>query len=349
MSTLRSAEGRASGRGTPIASEAAERGVLGALLLHNDPRMTLRLMGRVALVPDSFYWASHGVIFAALASLARKEIGGDEITVNAEMERAGSASESTRELLRILPSYVPAAGNFVEYGEHVVELARWRERQRVAYKMLEAIEGRNEEEWQKAAAVFLPDPPEESEETVPDGPRMLRLVDDAGVVVGERVHCDRCAVLEDQLKGAQKDISAWRTRHANLERKTQDEAQKNAWWLPAQALFEYWKSATGHKNSRWTNDRFYAAEPLLRKYGVEVFARAIAGIANDPYTKMRRNGTVQRYDSWATLCKNADSLEEYANRAPRDWKFDLPIRGGRIEEEERAPRLALVDEEREVS
>lgn len=338
-------KGRSGGQGlaisdSPIADEDAERGILGALLFYTDPRITLRLLNHVKLKPESFYWEFHGDIFSALVTLARDEIGGDAVTVNAEMERVGKSTEATRSLLQALPSYVPPGGNYVQYGERVANVAHWRQRRRIALEMLKAVDVRSEEDWNQAARIFLPDP-EPVEDVGPGGPQTLRLVDEQGSVVGEQVHCAKCDALEDQLAGANKDVSAWRARHAALERNKDAAARSNAWWLPAQALFEVWKTKTGHKNSKWSTDRFEMAEPHLRAHGVEMFARAIEGLSYNPYENLRKNGTMQKYDSWATLCKNRDAFEEYANRAPKGWKFTLNIAGGKTEDEEERPRLAL--------
>lgn len=341
MSSLTPLQGRENGRGKafsepgPAVDEDAERAVLGALLLYGDPRGVLRLVGK-GLSPDSFYWYErHGAVFAAMVALAKRQTGADAITVYAEMERLGTTSERTRQDLEDLHGYVPAAGHVSHYADRVIEQAQWRERQRVARAMLEAVQLRDREAWATSVAPFRPDP-------APDatGPSVLRLVDETGEVVGEELRCDGCDTLKDQLKGAQTEISGWRARYANLERDKLAEAQKHADWLPLQALFEHWKTVTGHKNSKWTSDRFWAAVPLYRKYGPAVFERAVAGIGHDPYTNTRRNGTVQKYDSWATLCKNADAFEEYANRAPKGWKVSLKIS---VEAEPEKPRLALAE------
>lgn len=145
----------------------------------------------------------------------------------------------------------------------------------------------------------------------------LRLVDTS---TGELHSPDeRIAELEDQLAGAHKDIRAWRTRYANLERDKARDARASELWPTAIRLFDVWKQRTGHTRSQWTLDRFFLVEPMLATYGPEMCERAIAGIAHDPYTKRRRNGTIQRFDSWKTCFSAADTFEEMANRAPRDW------------------------------
>ena len=325
--------------GLPAVDENAERAVLGALLMYGEPRQILRLVGR-GLEPESFYWERNAAVFAAAVALAKQNVGADPITVFAEMERLGTSNGRTRQGLDALAGWVPAAGNVTHYADRVIEQARWRERLRVAQLMLEAIEKHDDTAWTESIAPFQPDVKPKGSSN--GGPSLLRLVDESGEVLSEELRCDGCRELQDQLDGAGREIAGWRTRYANLERDKNADAAKNALWLPAQALFVHWKKLTGHTNSKWTPDRFCACEPLLRKYGVEVFERAVAGIAHDPYTKLRANGTVQKYDSWATLCKNADAFEEYANRAPKGWKVTLKLT---VETEAPAqPRLALAQE-----
>jgi DnaB-like helicase N terminal domain len=334
--------GRSSGQGNPSSQvaklavdEDAERAVLGAIFLYGDPRRVLRLLGK-GLVPESFYWERNGAVFSATVALAKRDVGPDPITVYAEMENLGITGVSKQELEE-LAGWAPSAGNVGSYADRVIEQAQWRERLRVTRMMLAAVEQRDSTAWEASVAPFLP----ESEQKTTQGPSILRLVDESGTIVSEEVHCDGCEKLQDQLDGASREIAGWRTRFANLKRDKEADARKDALWLPAQALFEHWKKLTGHRNSKWTPDRFYAAEPMLKKYGCEVFERAIAGISHDPYKKLRANGTTQKYDSWATLTKNSDAFEEYANRAPKGWKATLKL----VVEEVPVPQaLALVQE-----
>lgn len=292
--------------------------------MYGEPKRVLRLAG-VGLVANHFYWDGHGRVFDAVISLARQDVSPDEISTNAEMERLGTRTDMTRRLVNEAAGWVPQSRNASYYAERIVELARWRERLRLTREMLETVERRDTEAWEKTVAVFSSDPIAPEAAPANRGKSVLRLVDEQGEVVGQEVRCDSCGELQDQLDGAQREIAGWRTRYANLERDKDRTAAQDALYLPAQALFEHWKTTTGHKNCKWTPSRFRACEPMLKAYGVEVFARAIAGIANDPYTKVRKNGTIQKYDSWETLTKNMGSLEEYANRAPQGWEFTLNI------------------------
>ena len=99
--------------------------------------------------------------------------------------------------------------------------------------------------------------------------------------------------------------------------------REHADWDRGHRLFRVWQRATGHTRSKWTTDRFKAILPYLRVYEDELIGRAIEGIAYDPYETPRRNGTRQKHDGWDLLLKSADKLEEFANRAPLNWKDNL--------------------------
>ncbi len=288
------------------------------------------------MTPEKFFWERHAAIYAAAVSLGRQQVSVDRITIRAEMDKLGTKDAETEAEIDNLALCVPLRGNYTHYADLVIEQARWRERRAVALAQLEAIEKRNDEAWKVSTRVFAPERPYART----NGATTLHLVNDAGDVVGEQEEpCGGCQELEDQLSGVQKEVQGWRARYANLERDKDREARENALWLPAQALFEHWKKLTGHKNSKWGPGRFRDCESLLRVYGVEVFERAIAGIAYNPYSKIRRNGTTQRYDSWETLCKSAGGLEEYANRAPKGWRVTLKLS---VEtEREEQPQLAV--------
>lgn len=325
---------------SPIADQEAERAVLGALLMYGEPNSVIRLSG-LGLAPESFYWEHYAAIYAAIYALAKRRVGADSITVNAEMERLGTSTDSTWRELEDLPSWVPVSANVAHYADIVITQSRWRERRRRAYAMLESVERRDVEAWEKSVEVFVPNSAPIPAQTH-SGPSTLRLVNEDGEVVGQETHCDGCNALQDQLDGAQREIAGWRTRYANLERDKDKAAAKDALWLPAQALFEHWRTLTDHKRCKWTPGRFRACEPMLKAYGVEMFARAIAGIADDPYTKVRKNGTTQKFNSWESLTKSVGAFEEYANRAPRGWKFTLNIS---VQDEQAIqPRLRLAKE-----
>lgn len=146
----------------------------------------------------------------------------------------------------------------------------------------------------------------------------LRLVNpDTGEITE---HCPNCAHLQDQLDGAEKDVRAWRARHAALKRDKEKEARTNKLWPLALELFGEWKVECNHPRAQWSADRFFLAEPHLKAHGVDMARRAIAGAKFDPMTKQRRNGSIERFDNWDLIFRDAARFESFCNRAPRGWK-----------------------------
>ena len=320
----------------PAVDEYAERAVLGALLL--EPSVITGLVGK-GLAPEHFYWEKNQNVFAAASSLAADRKTVDEITVHAELVRLGKAESTTRGQIEGLMADVPAEWNVSAYADLVMRLAAWRDRRKVGLGMAEAIKIRDEDAWEKAIAPLAAKPQKKSNVRT----SFLRLVDgNTGEVVDEERRCSNCQELQDQLDGAGKEIKGWRNRYAKLERDLEEEARKDALWLVAQALFKKWQQLSGHKNSKWTPGRFYACEPYLRRHGWEMFERAVTGLTYQPYTKQRRNGTTQRFDSWESLTKSDGAFEEYANRAPKGWTSTLNL--GAEQQVEESPQLAAVKE-----
>jgi len=135
----------------------------------------------------------------------------------------------------------------------------------------------------------------------------LRVVDENGELHDD---CPNCAGLET-------DVRAWRTRYANLRRDRNAEAREHQLFPEAKELHGYWKAKTSHPRSRFTTDRFLLAEPFIREYGMATCRQAIDGIAFDCFKTRRRNGTIQKHDSWELLFKSTGKFEEWVNRAPR--------------------------------
>lgn len=131
----------------------AEQAVLGALLLYSDPRHTLAAASR-GLTAGAFYWPRNKAVFTAALSLAERQASIDSLTVIGELDRLGLAGEVERPQVELLPSCVPAAGNWTAYVDRVVELAQWREWARAADEAQIAIGKRDQAAFGKAQALF---------------------------------------------------------------------------------------------------------------------------------------------------------------------------------------------------
>lgn len=128
------------------------------------------------------------------------------------------------------------------------------------------------------------------------------------------------AQAQDTVRGLQRDIRGWTTRYANAIRNRQQEAETQADWPIAKRLFEYWREQCKHPRSRWTLDRYETVQPFVGQYGAADCCRAIAGAAFDPFITVARNGASLRHDSWELVFRNAGKVEQFANRAPRNFK-----------------------------
>lgn len=140
--------------------------------------------------------------------------------------------------------------------------------------------------------------------------------------------CESCGELRVQLAARERDVRTWSRRCAELERDHEAEAESHELQEDAKRLFDYWRRACGHPKSKWTPDRFWEVERWLRRYGLEMCERAIAGAAFDHWTTTRRNGSTKRFDGWGLIFpppgpSKAPGVEEFANRAPKDWKSTL--------------------------
>jgi replicative DNA helicase len=131
----------------------AEQAVLGALLLYSDPRHTLAAASR-GLTAGAFYWPRNKAVFTAALSLAERQASIDSLTVIGELDRLGLAGEVERPQVELLPSCVPAAGNWTAYVDRVVELAQWREWAKAAAEAQIAIERRDRHAFAQAQAQF---------------------------------------------------------------------------------------------------------------------------------------------------------------------------------------------------
>lgn len=144
--------------------------------------------------------------------------------------------------------------------------------------------------------------------------RHLRAVDEDGVV---HEACPGCTRMSDEIEGLQRDIRGWAARYAELKRDKEADAQQSRYWPGAKEVFDYWRQVCNHPRSSWGADRFFLAEPYIKKHGVEMCKRAVDGIAYDPFVTTRKNGSKKRHDGWHLLFKHPDAFEEYVNKAPR--------------------------------
>lgn len=167
--------------------------------------------------------------------------------------------------------------------------------------------------------------------------RHLRPVEDEVPLIvvnpqtGERVSLlrDHTQALEDQIAGLQRDIRGWAARHADLKRDKDAEAEESPCWPAAVRVFDHWRRVCKHPRAVFTLDRFELVRPWLERLGdkgatpevrlAEAEAMcllAVDGIAHDPFTTQRKNGTKKKHDGWHLIFGTAERFEERCNAAP---------------------------------
>ncbi len=130
--------------------------------------------------------------------------------------------------------------------------------------------------------------------------------------------------MQDTIDGLERDIRGWARRYADLQRDKNAEAAAHQAWPTLLALFKYWQTLTGHTRVKWMTKRcgaakFWLALPIWEEWGTGNFAAGIAGFAYDPYTKPIKNGKLEVYSDWETLCKDSGAMRRYIGRRPLDW------------------------------
>lgn len=126
--------------------------------------------------------------------------------------------------------------------------------------------------------------------------------------------------LEDVINGLQRDIRGWSARYEELKRDKAVQARNHPLYSDVETVFKEWKRKCRHPRSPFTAERFWLAVPYFEnpKYGMRVAMKAIDGAAYDPFEPTRKNGTKKRLDEWSRIFKDADTFEEFVNKAPRE-------------------------------
>lgn len=129
--------------------------------------------------------------------------------------------------------------------------------------------------------------------------------------------CPTCAALEDQVKGLERDVRAWRARNAELTRDNEAKAQMSKHWGTAVKVFDYWRLKCDHPKARFDAKRFWLLDPFITKDGPRLCCIAILGAAFDPFITTRRNGTDQRHNGFELIFRDRQKFEDFCSRAPQ--------------------------------
>lgn len=135
------------------------------------------------------------------------------------------------------------------------------------------------------------------------------------------------------LKMAQRDVRAKNRRINELERDKVREREDYERRKDVERIWSYWNRRLG-QNKALTADRFDAVRGMLDEvrlvpaegkrravkepaYSLEDFKSAIDGAWFDPFITKRRNGTKQRHDDLALICRDAKTFESFIAKAPK--------------------------------
>lgn len=134
--------------------------------------------------------------------------------------------------------------------------------------------------------------------------------------------CPECARKDDELAGLHRQLNSLARKNTELRRDRTRQAYDHEMWDDAVWLFSRWQKLCNHPKSVFTADRFWQVAPFLTNpaYGLEMCERAVAGAWFDPNKRPRANGSTKRYDDWGLIFRDADHVEEFANRAPKGWQ-----------------------------
>lgn len=261
----------------------------------------------IQLTAEDFYLERHGLIWDAAVKCANNG-GCDSITVAAELERRnqqvrGHGVEGL-DYLSYIAGGCPAPGNAKAYAKRVRETAELRGIRRSAQSVLEAIE-KNDESAIAQALEALGHP--------------IKYVD---VASGELVEDHpKVKELEAVLEKKERRERTLLGQISQLEGKAEKKARAHKLWDEVEAVFQWYKLATGHLKITFTSEQFNQALPRWKEEAkgkanpCAGVLKAIAGIASSP-SSQRLGGKLVTYDSWELLMRSQEKFIAFQDRAP---------------------------------
>lgn len=150
---------------------------------------------------------------------------------------------------------------------------------------------------------------------------VVALVDRRTGQVHEQDHCPNCAghqqnaeLYKGHLENAEKDLRKARAHIRQLKEDAERERKLYAHRQLVIGIFDFWREATGHLRSKLDGDRFDAIRKALdADFSEEDCRLAIIGAAVDPFV----DGKGKRHDGLLLVFRNAEKIEDFANRAAR--------------------------------
>lgn len=154
--------------------------------------------------------------------------------------------------------------------------------------------------------------------------RIWRLIDPATGDFKDYAACPTCKETNETLEAQTHKYHAALAEITRLKKDPQAEAEKHKLYAEAETVHTWWRLATWHPQTKFEHEEFYQALPRLAERGPVGLLKAVAGIAFDPATKQRKNGTTATYDGWHLLTDKA-KCEDCCQRVPggpesEEWK-----------------------------
>lgn len=106
---------------------------------------------------------------------------------------------------------------------------------------------------------------------------------------------------------------------ARLEADRELAAQNNPLRPEIDLVHACWKRATGKRRPlHFTDVENIGA--AVKKLGLRTCLQAVVGLSYDPHTRRQRNGDTKPYNDLETAFKSYGRVQDYADRAPKDWE-----------------------------
>lgn len=128
-------------------------------------------------------------------------------------------------------------------------------------------------------------------------------------------------LLTIQVAGLEKALRGERLAHAKTRAEKEKEMEDSPEFEDVNFLFAFWRRIHKHPRAVLDLARYRNVLPHLKKEGVEMCARAIAGKAWDnAHPASFKKGDDKIYDDWELIFRDRSHFERYCNIAPKNWK-----------------------------
>lgn len=153
----------------------------------------------------------------------------------------------------------------------------------------------------------------------------LRVITSDGEILEEHPELE---ALRTQIRMLERERAGQRLKIAGLEQDKARERLEHPRSEDIERCHRYWQRKCNHPRAGLDDAAFWCIAELLelrvkprseeREFAwPRDFKAAIDGAAHDPWTRVRKNGSVKRFDALKTVFKDADSMREFIARAPK--------------------------------